>query len=327
MEPILSIIILVYNVERYLPMCLESVASQSFRNFEAIVVDDGSTDCSGTIADEYAQKDNRFRVIHKENGGISSARNAGLDSARGQYLTFADGDDWVHPQMFECLLSTLVKTGAAIAISDLIKTDDSSYSLPEYEDLPNPQVFDGHVAVKTIIENNNTVYTVVWNKLYDRKLIGDTRFLDIVSEDLLFNMILFKESKTVSYLPIPLVYYRQRNDSITHMADIAYYIDKVASAFHSYDKTLRNKYPTLEKLFLWRWLKYALNRLNMANGTEHEQYARQTIGSIMTEYWPDAKRLLPWHKRFLLKSMFENKNFNSFVLTIHKWAKLIKRNP
>ncbi|MBR5118186.1 MAG: glycosyltransferase [Muribaculaceae bacterium] len=319
-----SVIIPVYNVGRYLPKCLESIARQSFGNFEVIVVDDGSTDDSGSIADDFAKLDSRFRVIHQKNLGLSAARNVGLDEARGEHITFVDGDDWIHPQLYEWLLSTLIKTGADIAMCDFVKTDNSNMPISDYNEIPLPNVNDGYAATKSLIENKKPSYSVVWNKLYNRDLIGGHRFLNTTSEDSMFNMAIYMKASVVSHLPLPLVYYRQREDSITHNNNAAYYIDKVDSAFQSYDSVLRNHCNELEKLFLWRWFRYALNRLEMAQGTEFESYAQQKVSSIMGEYWSDAKRLLPWHKSALLKTMWKHQRINSLVLSLNKRLKNIR---
>jgi glycosyltransferase involved in cell wall biosynthesis len=321
---IVSVIIPVYNVGRYLPKCLESIAHQSFGNFEVIIVDDGSTDDSGIIADDFAKNDSRFHVIHQENLGLSVARNVGLDEARGEHITFVDGDDWIHPQLYEWLLSTLIKTGADIAMCDFVKTDNSNMPISDYKELPLPNVNDGYAATKSLIENRNPSYSVVWNKLYNRDLIDSHRFLDTTSEDSMFNMAIYMKASVVSHLPLPLVYYRQREDSITHNTNAAYFIDKVDSAFQSYDSVLRNHDNDLEKLFLWRWFRYALNRLNMARGTEYEQYAEQRISAIITDHWQDAKRLLPWHKRLLVMTMWKHKGINKFVLGVHELLKTVR---
>ena len=97
----ISVIVPVYNVESYLARCVDSILAQTYQNLEIILVNDGSRDASGSICDAYAQKDSRITVIHKENGGLSSARNAGIDAASGEYLTFVDSDDWIEPQTYE----------------------------------------------------------------------------------------------------------------------------------------------------------------------------------------------------------------------------------
>lgn len=104
--PLLSVIVPVYNVEAYVGRCIDSILNQTYRNLEVILVDDGAKDSSGAICDSYGEKDSRVRVIHKENGGLSSARNAGLDVCRGEYITFVDSDDWIEPDAYENMLKT-----------------------------------------------------------------------------------------------------------------------------------------------------------------------------------------------------------------------------
>ena len=116
MEDLISVIIPVYNVEKYLPECIESVLKQTHTNLEIILVDDGSPDNSPQICDEYAQKDSRIKVIHKENGGVSSARNEGLKIAKGEWISFIDADDWVEKNFCEILLNKAVKTQSDIAL-------------------------------------------------------------------------------------------------------------------------------------------------------------------------------------------------------------------
>ena len=123
-SPKISIIVPVYNVEKYIRRCLDSIAAQTFTDWECICVDDGTPDASGKICDEYAQKDGRFVVIHKENGGVSSARNVGLDVAKGEYVTFCDSDDWVEKEMLEVFYNTALKNDAEVVISGFRTTDE-----------------------------------------------------------------------------------------------------------------------------------------------------------------------------------------------------------
>ena len=113
-NPLISVIVPVYNVEAWLPRCGDSILSQTYENLEILLVDDGSTDDSGLICEEYAKKDTRIRVIHKENGGLSSARNSGLDAASGEYIGFVDSDDWIEPEMYAEMLSLMLKSDAQI---------------------------------------------------------------------------------------------------------------------------------------------------------------------------------------------------------------------
>lgn len=115
-EALISVIVPVYNVAEYLPPCIESIAAQTHRNLEIILVDDGSTDPSGRICDDYSRRDSRIVVVHQPNGGLSAARNAGLRVARGEFIGFVDGDDYIHPQMYGVLLSALTATDCAFSM-------------------------------------------------------------------------------------------------------------------------------------------------------------------------------------------------------------------
>ena len=117
MDPLVSIIVPVYNVKPYLNRCVDSLLGQSYQNMELLLVDDGSTDGSETLCDEYAAQDARVRVLHKKNGGLSDARNAGVDAAKGEYLSFVDGDDWVSPYYIENLYRALEQAGADFSAS------------------------------------------------------------------------------------------------------------------------------------------------------------------------------------------------------------------
>ena len=118
MKPLISIIVPIYNVEKYLSRCINSVLSQTFPDFELLLIDDGSTDKSGYICDGYAQKDSRIKVFHIENGGVSAARNYGLDNARGEWITFVDADDWIDKDMYYKLYNEAILSEADIVICD-----------------------------------------------------------------------------------------------------------------------------------------------------------------------------------------------------------------
>ena len=119
-SPKISIIVPVYKVEKYLCRCLDSIVAQTFTDWECILIDDGSPDNSGKICDEYAEKDGRFRVIHQENAGVSAARNAGLDAARGEWIGFVDSDDWVESNMYEYLYNNALETKSDVVICGFV---------------------------------------------------------------------------------------------------------------------------------------------------------------------------------------------------------------
>lgn len=207
---LISIIIPVYNVAEYLCECLDSVLAQSYRNLEIILVDDGSTDNSGDICDKYAEKDSRITVIHRENGGPSAARNAALDMMHGQYVTFIDSDDTIHPQYIKLLYDNSCRFNADIS-SAALTTNRGKIC----DNFPkgHSRLFSSTDAVKHILYQH-ILDNAVSGKLYNSTLWNDVRFKTaIYYEDLeVFYHIYFK-TKTVVHFNSTIYYYRQRTSS------------------------------------------------------------------------------------------------------------------
>jgi len=217
-----SIIVPVYNVEQYLENCIESILNQTFKDYELILVDDGATDKSGEICDKYERKDSRIRVIHKSNGGLSSARNAGLDVACGKYIGFVDSDDSIHPKMYEILYDLAQKYKSDISCCNykhtysLVNEEREEMKLTEIIEMDNIQ------AVNTLYDKDIGVRLVVaWNKLYSRDLFEDLRYEvgRIHEDEFIAHKLLYKSNKTV-YINSELYYYLQREGSI--MSQISY---------------------------------------------------------------------------------------------------------
>lgn len=206
----ISIIVPVYNVEPYLNRCLDSILHQSYRDVEIILVDDGSTDASPSICDEYARLDNRVKVIHQENGGLSFARNVGLDYASGEYIAFIDGDDYILPSMYERMLETMKTTDAELVMCSYLNIrEDNSYM-----DVANIQRWSG--SGMEFMQTDGIVCNYVWNKLYHRKLFSGTRFpVGKTFEDIFVMHDIFAEAKKVSIIPDVLYVYQQREDGIS----------------------------------------------------------------------------------------------------------------
>ena len=177
MNPEISIIVPVYNVEKYLKRCIDSILNQSFTNFELILVDDGSTDNSGKIIDEYAIKDERIKVIHKENGGQGSARNRGLDIAKGNYIGFVDSDDWIHKDMYKCMYQIISEDN-----TDIVQVGHNT--VEEYTEDKRCNINDLNIiCIDNIIEkfadcNSFEILPLIFpvNKLYRRELWKNLRF-------------------------------------------------------------------------------------------------------------------------------------------------------
>lgn len=180
MEKLISIIVPIYNVECYLKRCVESIQNQTYKNLEIILVDDGSPDRCGEICDAYAKEDMRIRVLHKENGGLSDARNAGIQVANGEYIGFVDSDDYINTHMYECLLQSITNTSADVAICGLryVKDADScDVNQIQYTDEIREETLSGReVQDKYFDKIERVTFTVAWNKLYKRELFETIRY-------------------------------------------------------------------------------------------------------------------------------------------------------
>ena len=230
-NPLISIIIPVYNVEKYLKECVDSCINQTYKNLEIILVNDGSTDSSGVLCDDLEKKDNRIKVIHKQNGGLSSARNAGLDVATGNYICFLDSDDWMNVRAIEESLLLSIKYNADIVFWSCIKEFENRSE--HYKVCPTTkpiEVFENHQlemikrrAVGLINkELSNPTKTdsfiSAWGKLYRASLIkeNDIQFLptqEVGSEDVPFNVATFHHANRIVFLNKHYNHYRMFNDN------------------------------------------------------------------------------------------------------------------
>lgn len=220
-EPIVSVIVPVYNVELYLKRCLDSIIKQTLANIEIILVDDGSTDNSGKICDEFAQKDFRISVIHKKNGGLSSARNAGLNIAKGKYIGFVDSDDWINQDYYENLYNIAKKTKSDIVSCKFNKSSkykENSHIKINENDFT---IEDGKKFRETYLSSamkGGISWVPVWSKIYKRRILNDIRFEEgMIYEDVMFNWrVLNKENVTISLTSYKGYYYFKNPKSITN---------------------------------------------------------------------------------------------------------------
>lgn len=265
--PLFSTIIPVYNAAEFLPQCVESLLSQAFPGFELILVDDGSTDDSGKISDEYAAADNRVRIVHKTNGGVSSARNTGVELARGQWITFVDADDWVAPSYYETLHRKLEEEAAC----DLLFF--GSYN--HYEDrivhrIPPAANASTALACQTAIldllvnDEHYNHFGFTWNKVFRKRIITDNgiRFIPNLrlSEDEAFTLDFCRYASSLVVLPDLLYNYRiGTTNSLTKQVKSGIEYRMLAACF------LRNTawmtYPPLKEHYRHRYqslLLYAI---------------------------------------------------------------------
>lgn len=207
----ISIIVPVYNVEHYIRACIGSLLTQTHTNIEIILIDDGSTDRSGFICDEYKELDSRIRVIHKTNGGLASARNAGLEIASGDYIGFVDSDDWIESDMYALLLKNILSASADISVCRWRPSDRKEH-LTEASVLLSMKE-----ALHTLKANGKTQYwgPSVWNKLYKKSVIYDVRFENTYSEDVIFTVKCYLKSSKIVFSNAEKYIYNIRFGSIT----------------------------------------------------------------------------------------------------------------
>ena len=235
---LVSVIVPVYNVAPYLGECLESVCSQTYKNLEVILIDDGSTDESGEICDRWCDKDSRVRVIHQQNAGVSCARNTGLDSCTGDLITFVDSDDWLDLRMLEKLVACLTKNHADSAMCGFV---DYPHGVPVEKGLfPVPPCdFPGTVYQ---MMRRNGYFTSLWAKLFRRELVfregGPIRFDPALAfgEDEVWLLEVLRETKCTAFVPEALYFWRPREGSVTRSDKLT---EKQMSIFEAKAQSLR----------------------------------------------------------------------------------------
>lgn len=211
----LVVIVPVYNVRDYLKRCIESVLNQSFKDFKLLLVDDGSTDTSGDLCDEYALRDGRIEVIHQENMGLSEARNRGINASSEKYIMFLDSDDFIHKDTLKLLYENLKAQGADISVvghRKIYKNEEIKKERLEN----NISVLDNKSAVELIVEKSNSNMIVAWGKLYDRSLFKNIRYpKEKYHEDEFVTYKILYKARRVVVSDAKVYYYLQRDNSIT----------------------------------------------------------------------------------------------------------------
>ena len=249
MRDLISVVIPVYNVERYLQRCLNSVVSQTYKNLEIILVDDGSTDLSGKICDEWASKDNRIVVIHKTNGGLSSARNTGLDVAKGRYIAFVDSDDYVEKDYVKTLVKVLEEEKVDVAVCGFWYL---------YKNHLEQKGYSGTCILMSQIDYLQFFLTdwtcgLIWNKIFKRKVVNGIWFEEgHIIDDEFFTYKAIINCNRVALFEDPLYYYRMRATSV--MSSSSEYVERILLDKIKYTKerfeNVTKSYPQLKQVYL-----------------------------------------------------------------------------
>ena len=243
MNDLISIIVPVYNVEKYIEKCINSIINQTYKNIEIILVDDGSKDRSGEICDELKLKDNRIKIIHKQNGGLSDARNAGMKIANGNYIGFVDSDDYIKEDMFETLYELCKKYNSDISIVSYYEIyHNKVIGVRDSKKLYELNKID---AMKEILIDR-AIQSYAWNKLFRRELFEQIEFPTNKNfEDIATTLLLFEKADKVVLLEDPKYYYVRRDDSIVGNRNYKTYKDYLDVIYDKY-LYLDGKYKELD---------------------------------------------------------------------------------
>lgn len=245
--PELSIIVPIYKVEKYLDECIQSILHQTFTDFELILVDDGSPDACPQMCDAIAEQDSRVRVIHQKNGGLSAARNTGIEAAHGNWLGFVDSDDFVAPDFYEKLYNAAVNADADCAVCSVQLTHEDGSRMdtpPQWKAYGGG--YTGEDVLKTITGQDNVPYLVAWNKLYRREVFRTLRYpVGRINEDVFVFAELFDTIKKVACVERPLYFYRQRTGSIMQSKCTLRSLDEFWGMVECFDYFMAHGYKEL----------------------------------------------------------------------------------
>jgi len=304
----ISIIVPIYKVESELRQCLDSIISQSYTDIEILLVDDGSPDTCGEICDEYAQRDDRIRVFHTENKGLSAARNLGLDNAKGDIVAFIDSDDWIEPDMIESLARVLSETNSDIAVSGYLLENNSWTQNSDVEGA----LYEGNASLSALLTkklNNN-----VWNKIYRKELFQDVRFPEGKNyEDITVMHRVLHKAKRVAVISEPKYHYRVRSESITkvytasNLIDYAeaqltryYYFKNEMQAFYNDNQEIILGYAAKGLSKVWRWwhgCTKAEKKEYESKIAEYQKFAKENFPRFGKKSWPKYLRISSFFMR------------------------------
>lgn len=289
MSELISVIVPVYKVEQYLDKCVESILAQTYKNLEIILVDDGSPDRCGEMCEDWAKKDPRIKVVHKENGGLSDARNAGLDVATGDYIGFVDSDDWIDPEMYGTMYKAMGEYGADLAICCVEKVRKDGIFRQE---LGGTLVYSKQKVLYELICDEK-VNSFAWNKLYRRELFQDLRYpKGRTFEDTLFTYKIFERVTRVVHVDHAFYHYLRREDSILGTWPVAVEIEFCLTQQERY-LVLGETHPELKPAMMEAYMKqFWMMRGNFLKPDceNADQCGRKIKGEMAPFLWEKDRR-------------------------------------
>lgn len=285
-KELISVIVPVYKVEQYLEKCVETIINQTYDNLEIILVDDGSPDDCPKLCDELAKKDKRIKVIHKQNGGLSDARNVGFEASKGKFVTFVDSDDYLNIHFIAELYKNITDKNADLSIvgyKEVVENEEVDTTTAETSGV---LCFDNKNKFEQLFAKHRLNFVIAWGKLYKRELFDELRFpVGKINEDEFVTHHIIDKCKKICFENVPYYYYLQRANSITH----AVFTEKNMNVFEALDDRLAffEKMPEFQKETLYSYLS-----------------------SIIYKYYHFKKDL---RKVLYKKFKFLTKNYSNFV--------------
>lgn len=306
-QPKISVIVPIYNAQKYLHRCVDSILNQTFTDFEVLLINDGSTDQSPAICDEYAKRDSRVRVFHKENGGVSSARNVGLQNMKGEYSIHCDSDDWIEKDMFEGLIQTALSSKADMIICNYFHDNNNQkISYPQ-----KPLSCNSLDIIRDILEgrlHGSTCNKLIRNELIIQHAISFNEQVNYC-EDVLFIVQVLLKSKEITYLDKTYYHYCFNDQSITNKANLSqisrfpFYLDNLWFTVRDYPKLIDSYHLHVLRV-----------KLIMINNKTYSIKKIKLLYEESNKYW--IKLDVHWFKKLYLMFLFSPFYFFTFPLNI-----------
>lgn len=306
--PLISVIIPVYNVEKYLHRCLDSVIAQTYQNLEIICVDDGSIDESGRICDQYAVRDARIKVIHQENQGLSAARNRDLDAAEGEYIAFVDSDDYILEGMYKKMLDKLLDYSVDLCVCQWQYEFSDGRQVVKKKNI-DPTIYGCKTSLefaRFLYRGNyeNGVVVAAWNKLYRRALLDKIRFEGRIHEDEAFCGRIMAKNISVYVMEEQFYVYAQNGDSLTNKpfsANKFFFLDALAERRELFKSDAFIRQET-ELLYCNMYIEYCLRARKDGVAVSHPERYRQIFQKMFSSLRREGKANIKFRLRMMLFS-------------------------
>lgn len=311
-EPLISIIVPVYNTELYLNQCVESILKQTYKNIQLILVDDGSTDNSGKICDEYALKDKRVEVLHEENSGVSDARNKGLKYAKGEYIGFVDSDDYIKETMYQDMYNLILERNADVSICNFCDVKEDKVTQKNKDS--GIQEFTKIQILNELILDRN-VQSYVWNKLYKKELFDNIKFPKGKKyEDIETVFYVLEKCNKVVLSSKAEYYYLNRKDSIVNNVNeqtILDYIDIIEKRY----KYVSKEYKELMENNIYYYTKTLITAYKDAYFLKS---ISETLKIKLIEYYNNVKELIKNNESQVIKIFTNQQKMELYTLLYDK---------